>query len=170
MCSLFYLKAKNVEKLKTNLLNYFLRSKTMFAIFEQNNKFFFQLFLGILFFLLSSFFSHSEDYFVSRWFPHSFGPWYLLLGGRALPTPTSMLINIIISSCIHPHSPTFVETISAELHLMPPSALTAVISVPPGQSSSSSAEVCTALPHLSQVQGILVLFPRDDLQSWDCRN
>ena len=75
MCSLFYLKAKNVEKLQTNLLNYFLRSKTMFAIFEQNNNFFPQLFLGILFFLLSSFFSHSEDYFVSRWFPHCFGPW-----------------------------------------------------------------------------------------------
>ena len=65
----------------------------------------------------------------------------------------SMLINGIISLYIHPHSPTFAETISAEIHLMPPPAFTAVISVPPGQSSSSSAEVCTALLHLSQVQG-----------------
>ena len=66
---------------------------------------------------------------------------------------SSMLINVIISSYIHPHSPTFAETISAEIHLMPPPAFTAVISAPPGQSSSSSAEVCTALLHLSQVQG-----------------
>ena len=37
--------------------------------------FFFQLFLGIFFFLLSSFFSHSGDYFVRGWFPHCFSPW-----------------------------------------------------------------------------------------------
>ena len=81
----------------------------------------------------------------------------------------SMLINVIISSYILPHSPTFTETISDELRLMPPPAFTAVISAPPGQSSSSAAEVCTALPHLSQVQGTLVLFPRDGLQSWGCQ-
>ena len=39
----------------------------------------------------------------------------------------------------------------------------------PGQSSSSSAEVCTVLPHLLQVLGTLVLFPRDGLQGCGCR-
>ena len=56
MCSLFYLKAKNVEKLQTNLLNYFLRSKTMFAIFEQNNIFFSNYFWGFY-----SFFFHPSS-------------------------------------------------------------------------------------------------------------
>ena len=78
-------------------------------------------------------------------------------------------INVIMSSNIHPHSPTFAETISAEIHLIPPPAFTAVISVLPGQSSSSSAEVCTALPHLLQVLGTLVLFPRVGLQGCGCR-
>ena len=62
---------------------------------------------------------------------------------------------------IHPSTfLTFAETSSAELHLMPPSAFTAVISVPPGQSSSSFAEVCTALLHLSQIQGTAGSLPK----------
>ena len=62
-----------------------------------------------------------------------------------------MLRNVFISSYLHPHSPTFAETIFA---VMPSPAFTAVISVPPWQSSSSSAQVCTALLHLSQDQGL----------------
>ena len=71
-------------------------------------------------------------------------------------------------SYILPHSPEFAETICAVFHLnlMPPPAFTAVISVPPGQSSSSSAEFFTVLLHLSHFKGTKVRYTWFDA-SWD---
>ena len=123
-----------------------------------NMNFFFFFFLTFFFVVFVFFFFHPSSVILETILWVDGFPIVSVLGSCCLGVGLcqllpSMLINVIISSYILPHSPTFTETISDELRLMPPPAFTAVISAPPGQSSSSSAEVCTALPHLSQVQG-----------------
>ena len=107
--------------------------------------FFFPTFFGLFF----SFFFHPSLVFLETILRVDGFPIVSVLG--------SCCHHLLICTYILPHSFAFVETISAEIHLMPPPAFTAVISVPPGQSSSSSDEVCTVLlqlhVHLLQIQG-----------------
>ena len=57
-------------------LKKFFMGKIIFDLDKGTNFFFFSnYFWDFLLSLLSSFFSHSGDYFVSGWFPHCFGPW-----------------------------------------------------------------------------------------------
>ena len=104
---------------------------------------FFPTFFGLFF----SFFFHPSLVFLETILRVDGFPIVSVLG--------SCCHHLLICTYILPHSFAFVETISAEIHLMPPPAFTAVISVPPGQSSSSSDEVCTVLlhVHLLQIQG-----------------
>ena len=80
-----------------------------------------------------------------------------------MPTPTfhAHKFHYLL---IHPS--TFTENISVELHLMPPSfiALCLLDSLPPLPTSAQCVYICR------RFRAPLVLFPRDGLQGWGCRN